>query len=111
MENRGIEHSRWLLDPTCRPCVEFLIGSQKEQKMKDWQKRVFEEKKELDSRLERLQSFLRGDIFACLIDDDQSLLERQAIIMAEYSSILRKRIHYFRWQGQNGGQAESPEEA
>jgi len=64
--------------------------------MEDWQKRVLEEKVELDSRLEQLQSFLRGDIFACLPDDDQSRLERQAIIMAKYSSILRERIHYFR---------------
>lgn len=63
--------------------------------MKDYQRRVVIEKKELDERLGRLQLFLDGDIFSDLNEAEKNRLERQEEVMIEYSKILNERIEAF----------------
>lgn len=64
----------------------------------DFQQRVREEKRDLDSRLERLYVFIAGDsasLFQALPPAEQSRLRQQAKAMAEYSEILGLRIDAF----------------
>lgn len=60
------------------------------------EQRVVEEKDELDKKIAKLDSFGRGDIFAELSPNEQSLLGKQLSIMEEYSEILGKRIDIFK---------------
>ncbi len=65
--------------------------------MQEHQQRVIDEKAELDSKLEKLNTFINvSDTFNHLDSEDQELLEDQANCMAEYSAILRARIARFR---------------
>ena len=63
--------------------------------MEAWQERVVTEKKELDEKLTRLQSFLSSDIFGTLPRGIQSVMTRQANAMYAYSEALRERIENF----------------
>lgn len=60
--------------------------------MEDYQKRIVDEKKELDHRINRLSAFLNGDAFSRLSAGEQRLLHLQCKAMEEYSSILNDRI-------------------
>ena len=60
--------------------------------MKDYQTRVFAEKKELDNKIISLNTFLFSDLSMDLLDRDRKLMVRQMHIMMEYSSILSERI-------------------
>ena len=64
-------------------------------KLPDFQKRVIEEKKELDEKIMKLESFIKGDLFKKLNVLDSSLLELQYLAMVQYSQILSKRIGIF----------------
>ena len=59
------------------------------------QQRVVDEKAELDERLGKLYAFLKTGIFKSLPDDDQILLDRQAMAMSILSGILKARIARF----------------
>lgn len=59
------------------------------------QLRVFDEKAELDGRIERLQKFIDGPIFSGLADDEGGLLVDQLIIMRKLSFKLQQRIDLF----------------
>ena len=63
--------------------------------MKDYQTRVFAEKKELDNKIISLNTFLFSDLSMDLLDRDRKLMVRQMHIMMEYSSILSERIDNF----------------
>jgi hypothetical protein len=63
--------------------------------MQPHQKRVIDEKKELDTKLEALTHFIGTPIYHTLSHQDQFLLRRQMVAMGEYSSILRDRIDLF----------------
>uniref|UniRef100_A0A6M3KZ55 Uncharacterized protein n=1 Tax=viral metagenome TaxID=1070528 RepID=A0A6M3KZ55_9ZZZZ len=64
--------------------------------MEDYQKRVIEEKKELDSKIERLRAFMASDYFNNGIpSDEQKRMRRQELIMELYSEVLSDRMEHF----------------
>ena len=63
--------------------------------MEAYQKRVVEEKKELDEKLEKLIVFLDSDKFDRLPPEEQDRMSRQQEVMEEYSDILGERIAAF----------------
>lgn len=63
--------------------------------MQEYQERVVEEKKELDSKLKRLMVFIRGPIFQTIDAEEQERLTRQSKLMDMYSGVLAERISEF----------------
>lgn len=63
--------------------------------MKEYQQRVIDEKKELDARLNRLESFIMSLAFDDVDDLERSRLVQQKHIMVQYSMILEERILAF----------------
>jgi hypothetical protein len=59
------------------------------------QERVVIEKAELDEKLEKLNAFGRGELFATLPPEEQERLQRQSKIMDQYSVVLGERIAAF----------------
>ncbi len=59
------------------------------------QQRVVDEKKELDEKISKLETFTQGELFSTLDKDDQTLLSQQLDVMNSYSEILGKRIERF----------------
>jgi hypothetical protein len=60
--------------------------------MKDYQKRMFEEQRELSEKIHRLSNFLLSSDFARLDDQDRNLLETQFKLMGSYNVILKMRM-------------------
>ena len=63
--------------------------------MQDFQKRVIEEKAELDAKIEALGEFKYTDTFVNLPRQEQERLNTQGHIMTMYSAILGERIAAF----------------
>jgi hypothetical protein len=63
--------------------------------MLPYQERVVAEKKELDEKIEKLDTFLAGSFFPTLPSDQKELLRLQRIAMTQYSSILCQRVENF----------------
>ena len=63
--------------------------------MRAHQERVFAEKKELDTKIGRLEDFCAGSVIKNLTDREQDLLKQQLVAMRIYSDILAKRIALF----------------
>lgn len=63
--------------------------------MQTHQERVVTEKSELDSKVEKLDSFVYGDVFPKLEIEERMRLLRQFKCMKEYSAILGERIAAF----------------
>ena len=61
----------------------------------EYQDRLFNEKSELDKKIEKLSVFLGSEKFNCVDGDEQKMLRRQLSVMIEYSSILAHRISKF----------------
>jgi len=59
------------------------------------QKRVVTEKAELDEKLEKLNVFKQGQLYASLSDAERERLIRQSLYMAGYSTVLGERIAAF----------------
>ena len=59
--------------------------------MKDYVKRLLEEKNEVSERLQKLRKFLSVEKIP-LAEKQRELLEKQADIMGEYESVLHERI-------------------
>lgn len=68
--------------------------------MEAYQKRVVEEKAQLDERLGKLGTFLEGETFRKLSARDKYLLERQKEVMQSYSEVLGARIAGFNGESQ-----------
>lgn len=66
-----------------------------EQNYQPHERRVIEEKAELDAKLLKLREFTATEKFASLDMAEQRLLQGQAVAMDGYSSILRRRIERF----------------
>ena len=64
--------------------------------MLDYQKRVVEEKKELDEKIDKLIHFIELGSFEKIDADEQSRLRVQGRIMQAYSACLRERIAHFK---------------
>lgn len=63
--------------------------------MQPHQQRVVDEKSELDSKLQKLESFLGGPIFQSLSNEERVLLVEQSEAMKVYLDILARRIALF----------------
>lgn len=63
--------------------------------MKDYQKRVVKEKKELDKKIITLTIFLFSDLSENIPNKQRDLMEDQLYAMADYSIILGNRIDDF----------------
>ena len=63
--------------------------------MQPHQKRVIDEKRELDAKIELLTNFIGTPTYHTLTHENQFLLRRQLVAMSEYSAILRERIDLF----------------
>jgi hypothetical protein len=63
--------------------------------LKPHQQRVVEEKRELDEKIEKLDAFIKGELFKTLPSDECSRLARQRVAMLDYSRILEARIEAF----------------
>lgn len=64
--------------------------------MQPHQQRVVDEKRELDEKMEKLLSFMNGNIFSSLRPVEQYQLSRQWQHMNGYSGILGERIEGFK---------------
>ena len=63
--------------------------------MQPHQERVVTEKKELDAKRDKLTSFIGGEVYRTLNEQEQSRLNRQLEAMSLYSDILCERIAAF----------------
>lgn len=63
--------------------------------MEAYQGRVIEERKQLDERLKKLETFIAQDVFQHIDPDEQNRLKRQLEVMTEYRNILDRRIEAF----------------
>ena len=64
--------------------------------MPEHQKRVIEEKHELDEKRRKLHDFMeKSEIYKLLPADEQTRLTQQAYVMSLYSDILAARISAF----------------
>lgn len=59
------------------------------------QERIVAEKAALDEKLEKLNIFKQGQVFASLPDEERGRLITQSVYMAGYSRILGERIVAF----------------
>lgn len=59
------------------------------------QKRVYDEKAELDNRRAKLKVFIGGDIFKKLSTTEQVLMERQVVLQDLLSETLEQRVELF----------------
>ena len=61
--------------------------------MKSLKEKLVDEKKDLDEKLSRLNTFLESKELSIVVDEThKELLVEQSKVMTEYSHILRKRI-------------------
>ena len=72
-------------------------------KMQEYQKRVIQEKNDLDEKLNGLYVFLNSDASDNLDGKDKTLLVEQSCIMASYLAILKTRIGGFNVIGAGSG--------
>lgn len=63
--------------------------------MKDYQKRVIEERDQLQERVGRLYEFMEEDEFCNLPDAEKDSLNQQLPSMCDYLRILNERIANF----------------
>lgn len=63
--------------------------------MQPYQQRVVDEKAELSEKLEKLETFLGGEIYSSLPTAEQTRLSRQSLIMQLYEQVLEERIGSF----------------
>ena len=63
--------------------------------MESYQKRVVEEKVDLDGKIDRLTDFLDTDLFKSLDPAEQDRMRRQLGHMSAYSAVLGERIAAF----------------
>jgi hypothetical protein len=61
----------------------------------DWQQKVIDEKADLDSKIERLETFLGTESYRGLSSPEQDRLQQQRQAMRIYSDVLGGRIAAF----------------
>ena len=67
--------------------------------LKPHERRVLDEKLELDARLERLTAFFGTQMYTALPERERLLMWRQANHMKAYSDVLGERIDLFIGEG------------
>jgi hypothetical protein len=85
---------KMLVDPVRGPGMA-MVAQAAPHALPPHQKRVVEEKRELDERKEKLEAFFETPTFAQLDDSEQGRLHAQRNVMAAYSRILGERIAGF----------------
>lgn len=90
----------------CKPDITHSWGSvqpsllrllNKEREMEDYQRRVIDEKKELDKKREALNKFFKTNIFIGRMTSKEKVrLDYQSRVMNEYSKVLGDRIEDFK---------------
>lgn len=63
--------------------------------LSDYEKRVVEEKNELDDKIRKLSDFMEGEIFSSLTEKEQYLLRKQLLWITNYKKVLEERIDVF----------------
>lgn len=63
--------------------------------MKDFVKRIIDEKNELEVKIKNLQNFFTTQTFGDLSFKEQDLLILQQHLMLAYSTVLKQRIDYY----------------
>ena len=63
--------------------------------LKEHQKRVIEERDELQIKIEKLIKFVQSELLALVSKPEQERLQRQLTIMQDYRRILNERIDNF----------------
>lgn len=63
--------------------------------MEPHQQRVVDEKAELSDKLDKLETFVGGAVYASLPAPEQTRLSRQILIMQLYEQVLSERISAF----------------
>lgn len=63
--------------------------------MQPFQQRVLDEKRELEEKIQKLDTFRESETFKTLDEDDQELLNRQVHYMVGYWNALVARIDRF----------------
>ena len=63
--------------------------------MKDYQKRVIKEKKDLEVKIIKLTEFLCSNLSVNLTSNQRELMQKQLYIMLQYTTILETRINDF----------------
>lgn len=71
------------------------VINQEKLKMEDYQQRVMNEKVELDSKIEKLDEFIKGVVFEDVDPFEQGVMMRQLRAMRSYSQALGERIQIF----------------
>jgi len=61
----------------------------------EWQERVIKEEEELDLKVEALYNFIKSEAFDALDAKSRELLNKQALLMCDYSLVLKARIAMF----------------
>jgi hypothetical protein len=64
--------------------------------LRPYEKRVTDEKAELDGKIERLSDFMLSEKFKSLEENISDLLKTQCHIMKAYSNVLHMRINGFK---------------
>lgn len=63
--------------------------------LKPHQERVVEEKKDLDTKIDKLKDFVEGPVHGTLVEEEQKRLATQLHHMKEYATVLGQRIAAF----------------
>jgi hypothetical protein len=63
--------------------------------MQDWQQRVIDEKRDLDTRLAKLDHFMQAPGFLALDGPVRNLMHEQHDLMGRLSVVLGRRIERF----------------
>ena len=89
--NSNFIFSKTVFDSDILDCLESV----QESIVHPYQQRVLNEKKELDEKIQKLESFLDNDLFKNLNETERNLLKSHLGIMSIYSDILKLRINLF----------------
>lgn len=63
--------------------------------MLDYQQRVVDEQRDLDEKRQKLNVFIRTEMYRALPQDERDRLANQSMVMYQYSRILTQRIAAF----------------
>ncbi len=64
--------------------------------MEEWQKRVFNERDDLQEKIDKLEAFFKSDRIHDVSNEHDDLLKRQLSAMSLYRDILNERIALFK---------------
>jgi len=73
----------------------MIMGAEGAVALQPHQERVVEEKKDLDTKIDKLKDFVEGPIHSTLVEDEQKRLATQLHHMKEYATALGQRIAAF----------------